>query len=77
MLLGAGPLLPESGVPGILRALASPLGSLLTRLPAGRRTERSFLRQIGHGPSLAAGRIPDELIEWRVAFDRDTDTMRR
>jgi pimeloyl-ACP methyl ester carboxylesterase len=76
VLLGAGPLLPESGVPGILRALASPVGSLLTRLPAGRRMERRFLRQIGHGPSLAAKRIPDELIDWRVAFDRDTDTMR-
>jgi 2-hydroxymuconate-semialdehyde hydrolase len=76
-LLGAGPLLPESGVPGILRAIASPLGSVITRLPASRRGSRAFLRQIGHAPSLAAGRIPDELIDWRVAFDRDTDTARR
>jgi pimeloyl-ACP methyl ester carboxylesterase len=76
VLLGAGPLLPENGVPGILRAIASPLGSLLIRLPAGRRTARRLLREIGHGPSLAAGRIPDELIDWRVSFDRDTDTLR-
>lgn len=77
VLLGAGPLLPESGVPAILRAIASPLGAVMTRLPASRPAARGFLRQIGHGPSLAAGRIPDELINWRVALDRDTDTRRR
>jgi pimeloyl-ACP methyl ester carboxylesterase len=77
VLLGAGPLLPESGVPGILRAIASPLGSVMTRLPASRPAARGFLRQIGHGRSLAAGRIPDELIDWRVALDRDTDTRIR
>ena len=77
VLLGTGPLLPESGVPTILRVIASPLGSVITRLPAGRRASRGFLRQIGHGPSLAAGRIPEALIDWRVAFDRDTDTLRR
>lgn len=76
VLLGAGPLLPESGVPAILRAIASPLGSVITRLPASRAAARAFLRQVGHGPSLAAGRIPDQLIDWRVALDRDTDTLR-
>ena len=77
VLLGAGPLLPESGVPVILRVIASPLGSVIARLPASRPAARGLLRQIGHGPSLAAGRIPDELIDWRVALDRDTDTRIR
>jgi pimeloyl-ACP methyl ester carboxylesterase len=34
------------------------------------------LRQIGHGPSLDACRIPDEFIRWRLALTRDTDSMR-
>jgi pimeloyl-ACP methyl ester carboxylesterase len=76
VLLGAGPLLTESRVPGILRAIASPLGAIMVRIPPSRRVARSFLRQMGHGASLAAGRIPAELIDWRVAFDRDTDTLR-
>jgi pimeloyl-ACP methyl ester carboxylesterase len=77
VLLGAGPLLHDGGVPRVIRAIASPLGSVMIRVPASARTERAFLRQIGHGASLAAGRIPDELIRWRVAFDRDTGTPAR
>jgi pimeloyl-ACP methyl ester carboxylesterase len=77
VLLGAGPLLPESGVPAILRAIASPLGSVVVRLPACRPAARGFLRQIGHGASLSAGRIPVELIDWRVSLDRDTETRVR
>lgn len=36
----------------------------------------STLRQLGHGPSVAAGRIPPALIDWTLALQRDTDTMR-
>lgn len=75
-LLGAGPFLDGWRVPGILRAIASPLGALMLHLPPGRRSARAFLRQLGHTGSLKAGRIPDELIDWRVAFDRYTDTLR-
>jgi pimeloyl-ACP methyl ester carboxylesterase len=35
-----------------------------------------MLRHVGHGHSLDAGRIPDEYITWRLAFERDTDSMR-
>ncbi len=48
----------------------------MTRLPPSRRGVRAFLRAIGHRASLAAGRIPDELLDWHVAFDRETDTLR-
>ena len=34
------------------------------------------MRRAGHGASLDAGRIPDEYIRWRVAFERETDSMR-
>ncbi len=76
VLLGAGPIPDGYRVPGILRAIASPLGALMIHLPPGRKGARSVLRQIGHGPSLDAGRIPAELIDWHVALDRDTETMR-
>jgi pimeloyl-ACP methyl ester carboxylesterase len=76
VLLGAGPLPEGYRVPGILRVIASPLGALMVRLPPGRQQTRAFLRQLGHGRSLAAGRIPDELLDWHVAFDRHTDALR-
>ena len=76
VLLGAGPIPDGWRVPGILRTIASPLGALLVRMPPGRRAARAFLRQLGHAGSLDAGRIPDAVIDWRVGFDRYTDTLR-
>ncbi len=76
VLLGAGPVPDGYRVPGILRVIASPMGAIMVRLPPTRRGVHALLRQIGHGASLASGRIPDELIDWRVAFDRYTDTPR-
>ena len=35
-----------------------------------------MLEKNGHGDTLAAGRIPDELVEWRVALARRTASMR-
>src|SRR6266545_158551 len=75
VLMGAGPLLSDIGVPAVLRAIASPLGALMVR-----RTDagmlRSILRQSGHAASLADGRIPEEFIRWRVAASRETNAMR-
>src|SRR6266540_2541018 len=75
VLMGAGPLLSDIGVPAVLRAIASPLGALMVR-----RTDagmlRSILRQSGHAASLADGRIPEEFVAWRVVASRDTDAMR-
>jgi pimeloyl-ACP methyl ester carboxylesterase len=34
------------------------------------------LRQAGRAASLDAGRIPEEYIRWRVAFERETNSMR-
>ena len=76
VMLGGGPIVPDAGVPGIIRLLASPAGALMVRLPDKPARVRSILRQSGHGPSLDAGRIPDEFIDWRVANGRETDSMR-
>lgn len=76
VLLGGGPLLPDVPVPGIIKLIASPIGTIMVRLPEKPGRVRSILRRIGHGASLDAGRIPDEYIEWRATLGRETDSMR-
>jgi pimeloyl-ACP methyl ester carboxylesterase len=76
VLLGGGPIVAESGVPTIIRLIASPLGAAMVRLPPKPRRVQMFMRQAGHGASLDAGRIPEDYIRWRVAFERETASMR-
>ena len=75
VLIGAGPLLDELHVPFWLRLMASPLGAFMSRSPS-LKTLRSILRQAGHTESLDDGRIPNELLAWRLAASRDTEAMR-
>lgn len=74
VLIGAGPLLDELRVPSWLRLMASPLGALMLR-NTRRETLRSVLEQAGHRESLDDGRIPEELLAWRLAASRETDAM--
>ena len=76
VLLGAGPLVADVQAPSFIRLIRSPIGALVVRLPMSSDRLRSILRQNGHGPSLDAGRIPDELIDWRLALANDTVSMR-
>jgi 2-hydroxy-6-oxonona-2,4-dienedioate hydrolase len=75
-LLGGGPIVAELGAPPIVRLIRSPLGALLVRLPATARRTRAMLRQAGHARSLDNGSIPPAYLDWRLALDRDTDSMR-
>jgi pimeloyl-ACP methyl ester carboxylesterase len=75
ILLGAGPIVQEAGVPTPIRLIASSLGAIMTRLTRRRVVTLSMIRGSGHGPALADGRIPDVLVDWRVAVNRDTDSM--
>ena len=70
--LGGGIVVPA---PRFIRLLASPLGALLVRIPSSERMLRGQLGAIGHGSSLAAGRMND-FLAWRVAFDRETPSLR-
>jgi 2-hydroxymuconate-semialdehyde hydrolase len=76
VLLGAGPIVPDVGVPAVPRLLGSPFGGVMLRLIRSRRATISMIRSSGHGPSLDDGRIPDDFIEWRTGVNRDTDSMR-
>ena len=71
-----GPVLPELGIPVFIRVLASPLGAIMIRFPPKPAMERSQARRMGHGASLDAGRIPGDVIAWRVAVSRDTESLR-
>ncbi len=76
VLLGGGPLTQEIVPPAFVSLLATPIGALIVRLPQKEDRVRSILRGLGHGPSLDDGRIPDAFVDWRLAFDRDTRSMR-
>jgi pimeloyl-ACP methyl ester carboxylesterase len=76
VLLGGGPVVAESGTPRIIRLIASPVGAIMVRRPQTPGRVQTLMRQAGHAASLDAGRIPDEYIRWRVAFDRETESMR-
>jgi pimeloyl-ACP methyl ester carboxylesterase len=76
VLLGAGPMVPEVGVPALIRLIGSPIGSIMIRLIRSRGATISMIRGSGHGPALDDGRIADVFVDWRTAVNRDTDSMR-
>jgi pimeloyl-ACP methyl ester carboxylesterase len=76
VLLGGGPIVSEVRVPGVIRALASPIGALMVRLPVNADRLRSMLRESGHSTSLQDGRVADEFIESRLATANETASMR-
>jgi 2-hydroxy-6-oxonona-2,4-dienedioate hydrolase len=52
------------------------VAKLFSLMPASEKELRKACRRLGHGPSLDAGRIPQEFFDWGVAVVRDTCTMR-
>jgi len=76
VLLGGGPIVSDVRVPGVIRAIASPIGALMVRLPMNADRLRSIFRESGHGASLEDGRVADELIDWRLATTNETTAMR-
>lgn len=76
VMLGGGPLVPEFPVPFVFRIMASPVGFVVERLGRRKKVMRSIIGSSGHGASLADGRIPDAFVDWRVALQRHTPSMR-
>jgi pimeloyl-ACP methyl ester carboxylesterase len=65
----------EIGVPPFIKLLSSPIGAIIVRLPMSPKMLRSQLEAVGHGPSVAAGRM-DDFMAWRLAFSNATPSMR-
>jgi pimeloyl-ACP methyl ester carboxylesterase len=75
--MGAPAFLPGMQVPAFMRLLT--LGAMrrvVNALPPNPRAARMMLKQTGHKASVEAGRIPEVLLDWSLALQRDTDTMR-
>jgi 2-hydroxy-6-oxonona-2,4-dienedioate hydrolase len=67
---------PGMKTPPFMRVMMTPgLGGLVRVLPPNPRAVRSIMRQIGHGASLDAGRISQDLLDWYLALQQHTDTM--
>lgn len=68
---------PGMRMPTFMRLLSVRMvRRLVDALPPNDRVGRSILRQIGHGASLDAGRIPDYFFDWYLDLQRHTDTMK-
>lgn len=68
---------PGMKLPPFMRLISmGPVRRLLGALPPNPRATDMTLRQIGHGASLDAGRIPQWLGEWYEALMAHTDTMK-
>lgn len=75
VLLGG---LPAEGVtpPTFLRILRTPLGQIIIRIPQTPQMIRKQLAGLGHEQSLESDKIPDELIDMKVAEGRHTKALR-
>lgn len=70
-------LAPGEQVPPFIRLLTrASVRRIVAALPPTERASRWIMRQIGHGASVDAGRIPQDFFDWYVALQRHTDTMR-
>jgi pimeloyl-ACP methyl ester carboxylesterase len=68
---------PGSSTPPFMRAMGvGPIRWLIGKLPPNEKANNSILRQIGHGASLDAGKIPEVFSNWYLALQQYTDTMK-
>jgi pimeloyl-ACP methyl ester carboxylesterase len=75
VMFGGSPLVPQVGVPGFVRLIASPVGALMVRLPMSPERVRGILTDSGHGPAVADGRLPEQFVQWRASASQ-TGAMR-
>ena len=75
--MAAPAMIPGDHLPPFMRLMTRGWVRRITgALPPSERANRTILRQIGHGRSLDAGRIPPGFTDWYLAMQRYTDTMR-
>jgi 2-hydroxy-6-oxonona-2,4-dienedioate hydrolase len=74
VLIGGSPN-REVEIPTFIKLLRSPIGAVLVRVPMKAGMLRKQLVALGHGAAVDRGAMED-FIAWRLAFQRDTDSMR-
>ena len=70
---------PSAGMPGVrvpmfLRLLSVLLGRVVVRKPMTDKMLRKIFADMGHGPAIERGLIPDSLFEWGLAMANETPT---
>jgi pimeloyl-ACP methyl ester carboxylesterase len=71
-LLGA----PMDNVAMSMRLAAIPgMQAIIARMPVTRTMVKALLRQIGLERAIETGTFTDDMIDWFLALQRDTDTM--
>ena len=70
---------PSAGMPGVrvpmfLRLLSVVLGRVVVRKPMTAKMLRKIFVDMGHGPTVERGLIPDSFFEWGVAMSNETST---
>ena len=77
VLAGLPAFVPGWKQPAFFTLLRTPVvGRLLLAAPVTRASARMSLKQMGEQQALRDRRVPDAMIEWTRAWQRDTDTMR-
>ena len=75
--MAAPALLEGQRPPGFMKAMMLPgVRKVIAALPPNERSQKMNLRQIGHGKSIDAGRLPGDFGDWYAALHRHTNTMR-
>ena len=68
--------MPGVRVPMFLRLLSVLLGRVVVRKPMSDKMLRKIFVDMGHGPAIERGLIPDSLFEWGVAMANETSSPR-
>lgn len=69
-------MLPDQSVPSFMKAVMTPgLRKIIGVLPPSRKVQENIMRQIGHGKSIDAGKMPANISDWYFALTKYTDTM--
>lgn len=77
VLAGCPAFVPGWTAPAFFSVLRTPvLGRVVRSLPASAGAVRMSLRQMGHAATLAEERIGSPMLDWMLAWQRDTATMR-
>ncbi len=68
---------PGMLTPSFMRGIGfRPLRWLISKLPPNAKANESILRQLGHGATIDAGRMPKIVSDWYLEMQRHTDTMK-
>lgn len=71
-------MLPDQPLPQFMKGLMTPVvHKIIPLLPPSRNMQTNIMRQIGHGKSIDAGKMPANIADWYFALTKYTETMKQ